>query len=116
MSKLFQFAGTSLINGKVSFRCAQEMKSRAAMLQKNGHTDLNFVELPVQMSKLHGAKFLRQYASDNYSAEEMAAIEGYIANHDDGTEVLIEWTQPVVEEGVSTDADVTSEEGELEAA
>jgi hypothetical protein len=56
-NKLFTVAGTSNLNGANKFRFSTSM-NRVAILQKNGHTDINLVELPSPMSKEDAIQYL----------------------------------------------------------
>lgn len=58
MEKLFTVAGTSNLNGVVKFRFANDLKSRIKVLQRNGHTEINLVELPTEMTKAQAIQFL----------------------------------------------------------
>lgn len=51
MEKLFTVAGTSNLNGVVKFRFANDLKSRVKVLERNGHTEINLIELPAEMTK-----------------------------------------------------------------
>lgn len=52
MSKTYTIAGTSTLNGVNTFRFATgKAKARAAVLTRNGHTDVNLMDLPNEMSK-----------------------------------------------------------------
>ena len=63
MEKLFTVAGTSNLNGVVKFRFANDLKSRVKVLQRNGHTDVNLVELPTEMTKAQAIAFLESQAA-----------------------------------------------------
>lgn len=51
MSKLFTVAGVSTLNGKVDLRFTNHLNTRKTVLAKNGHTDINLIELPKAMDK-----------------------------------------------------------------
>jgi len=51
MSKLFTVAGVSTLNGSVDLRFTNHLNTRKTVLAKNGHTDINLIELPKAMSK-----------------------------------------------------------------
>ena len=72
MEKLFTVAGTSNLNGVVKFRFANDLKSRIKVLQRNGHTDVNLVELPEAMTKERAIAFLE--AQDAPAAETAESI------------------------------------------
>ena len=48
--KMFTVAGTSLLDGQVTYRFANNL-NRAAVLKANGHTDIKLFQLPYAMSK-----------------------------------------------------------------
>jgi hypothetical protein len=59
MSKTFTIAGSSNLNGRVKNRFANgTVKHRTLVLTRNGHTDINLVELPRAMSKAEAVAFL----------------------------------------------------------
>jgi hypothetical protein len=58
MEKLFTVAGTSNLNGVVKFRFANDLKSRIAVLERNGHTDILLQALPEPMTKERAIAFL----------------------------------------------------------
>jgi len=70
MEKTFTVAGTSNLNGTVKFRFANDLKSRIKVLTKNGHTDVNLIELPEAMTKADAIAYLEQLDS-NTSADEL---------------------------------------------
>lgn len=47
----FKVAGVSTLNGKTKVRFANDMVSRVKMLIKDGHQDINLIELPGPLSK-----------------------------------------------------------------
>lgn len=52
MSRTYTTAGTSNHNGVVTYRFASTTaKARAAVLERNEHTDVNMIDLPNAMSK-----------------------------------------------------------------
>jgi hypothetical protein len=64
MTKTFTVAGTSNLNGTVKFRFANDLKSRIAVLTRNGHTDINLRELPEAMTKEAAIQYLEADNSD----------------------------------------------------
>lgn len=56
--KRFAVAGVSTQNGETKIRFANDMM-RIKILQKNGHTDINLVELPSEMTKSEAVAYLR---------------------------------------------------------
>lgn len=65
-SKRFSVVGVSTLNGKTKIRFANDTM-RIKILQKNGHTDIDFVTLPEAMGKREAVAALREqgwYAGD----------------------------------------------------
>ena len=58
MQKMFTVAGTSNLNGTVKFRFANDLKSRVKVLERNGHTEINLIELPEAMTKESAIAYL----------------------------------------------------------
>lgn len=56
--KRFAVAGVSTQAGDTKVRFANDMM-RIKILQKNGHTDINLVELPSEMTKSEAVAYLR---------------------------------------------------------
>ena len=74
MEKTFTVAGTSNLNGVVKFRFANDLKSRIAVLKRNGHTEINLIELPEPMVKADAIAFLEaQDDSAQDITDEVAA-------------------------------------------
>lgn len=109
MSKLFPMFGTAFNSaGKCSVRGAVDAWRIKAMT-KAGLLNIVLVELPVPMNKLHACKFIRNLP-EFQTPDQLGAIDSYIANNDDGTEIVFE----MVEE---TSAGLTDDESAaLEAA
>lgn len=91
MNKTFKYAGTSVKNGATKVRWAQDEK-RVAALEKDGQTDVVLAELPVPMSKLHAVKYISTLAAFG-GVEQQTAIAEYLAAHDDGSELVIEYAE-----------------------
>ena len=60
MEKLFTVAGTATQNGNTKVRFANDLVARIKILNKNGCTDINLVELPKAMTKLEALQYLQQ--------------------------------------------------------
>lgn len=73
MSK-FTHAGVSRQKGKFKVRFANDA-SRIKILEKNGHKDLDIIELPNPMNKIDVVNYLLSINFDNGNAEVRAAIE-----------------------------------------
>ncbi len=56
--KTFTVAGTSTEAGTVKFRVANDLRSRIAMLERCGNTDIHLVQLPTAMTKEQAAAHL----------------------------------------------------------
>ena len=56
---LFKVAGVSTLAGKTKVRFANDLVSRVKMLVKDGHTDIELLELPEPMTKSDVVKFLK---------------------------------------------------------
>jgi len=77
-NKTFCVAGVSTLNGKTKLRFANDVM-RIKILAKNGHTDINLVNLPSEMTKGEIAVYLKEigFMADNPAVQE--AID-YIAH------------------------------------
>ena len=77
---MFKVTGISTLNGKTKVRYANDLVSRVKMLVKGGHTDIELVELPNELSKLDCVKYLKTtdlYANPTFAAAIDAADEKY---------------------------------------
>ena len=61
---MFKVTGISTLKGVTKVRFANDMVSRVKILNKDGHKDINLVELPTALSKGDCVKHLK--ASDLY--------------------------------------------------
>lgn len=61
---MFKVTGISTLNGITKVRFANDLVSRVKILNKDGHTDINLVELPEALSKGDCVKYLK--SSDLY--------------------------------------------------
>ena len=59
---MFKVTGVSTLNGKTKVRFANDLVSRVKILNKDGHTDVDLVELPQAMSKADCVKYLKSSA------------------------------------------------------
>ena len=59
MSKSFTVAGTSVLNGKEKVRFANDLAVRVKVLARNGHTDVDLIQLPTEMDKEQAVLFLK---------------------------------------------------------
>ena len=77
--KMYTVVGTSTLNGETKARFANDTM-RIKVLAKNGHTDINLIELPTAMTKVDAAQFLSQL--DEFQApEQQEAIAEYVGKH-----------------------------------
>jgi hypothetical protein len=97
--KLYTVVGTSTLNGETKIRFANDTM-RIKVLAKNGHTDINLVELPNEMTKIEAAKFLA--ALPEFSgAVEQEAIAEYLVKHDKQPKAKVE-VKKAVKKAVAT--------------
>ena len=71
--KLFTVAGISTLNGDTKPRFAND-QMRVKVLAKNGHTNIELVELPEAMTKIDAVKFLMTI--DEFATPEAQAVLG----------------------------------------
>jgi hypothetical protein len=60
MEKLFTVAGTATQHGVTKARFANDLVARIKILNKNGCTDINLIELPKPMTKLQALQYLQE--------------------------------------------------------
>ena len=70
----FKVAGVSRLNGEFKCRFANDM-TRVKVLAKNGHKDIDLIELKEPMTKEAAVEFLLSINFDNGNAEVRAALE-----------------------------------------
>jgi hypothetical protein len=64
-SKMFTIAGTSVLNGQLTYRFATgNVKVRVNKLIKTGHSDINLQTLPAPMTKSDAVSFLQSQGID----------------------------------------------------
>ena len=56
---MFKVTGISTLNGQTKVRFANDLVSRVKILVKDGHADINLVELPEALSKADCVKYLK---------------------------------------------------------
>ena len=56
---MFKVTGISTLNGVTKVRFANDMVSRVKILNKDGHKDINLIELPNALSKADAVKHLK---------------------------------------------------------
>ena len=77
MSKSFTHAGVSKLDGEFKVRFANDAM-RTKVLIKNGHTDIDIVELKHAMTKEDAVAFLISIDFDNGNKEVRAALEAEV--------------------------------------
>lgn len=70
-TKLFKVAGVSTLNGNTKIRFANDTM-RIKILQKNGHEDIDIIELPEPMTKHDAINWLRSvnWYADNSDIQD----------------------------------------------
>ena len=74
MSNAFKVAGVSKQNGEFKVRFANDML-RVKVLEKNGHKDIDLIELPREMEKNDIPAYLLSIDFDNGNKEVRACLE-----------------------------------------
>lgn len=74
MNATFTQAGVSRLKGEFKFRVANDAL-RVKVLAKNGHTDIDLIELPTPMTKEAAVAYLLEINFDNGNTEVRAALE-----------------------------------------
>lgn len=78
--KLYTVAGTSSHNGKTKVRFANDYVGRFKILTKNGHENINIIELPSEMNKADVCKFLQSNDKFQDEASQSAIAEFVVRN------------------------------------
>jgi hypothetical protein len=78
----FKYAGVSTLNGKIKARFAND-QMRVKVLAKNGHKDIDIIELKHPMTKDEAVAFLLQINFDNGNKTVRAAIEAEVEKRTD---------------------------------
>lgn len=73
-NKRFSVVGVSTLNGKTKIRFANDTM-RIKILQKNGHTDIDFITLPEPMGKREAIEHLREAGWYSKSPEVQDAMD-----------------------------------------
>ena len=79
-NKTYTVAGTSTNAGKTKVRFAQDYVSRFKILNKNGHTDIELLELDTPMSKSDICKMLLGHEKFQTEAQQSAITEFVVRN------------------------------------
>ena len=92
--KTFKFVGSSVFNGKTKLRFANDIM-RIKVLDKNGHADVNFKELPTQMDKASAVAHLSSIGFAGENADIKAALATAAKHY--GEPKAVETTETAVE-------------------
>ena len=79
-SKMYTVAGTSTNNGKTKVRFANDYVARFKILTKNGHDNVNILELDTPMSKGEVCMFLQSHDKFQDEASQSAIAEFVVRN------------------------------------
>ena len=79
-NKLYTVAGTRTFNGKTKVRFANDYVSRFKILTKNGHDNIEIMELDTAMSKADVCKFLSTHEKFQSEAQQSAIAEFVVRN------------------------------------
>ena len=79
-NKLYTVAGTSTFNGKTKVRFANDYVSRFKILTKNGHENIELMELSKPMSKAEVCMF--QLTTEKFQSEsQQSAISEFVVRN-----------------------------------
>ena len=78
--KTFNTAGTSTLNGKTKVRFANDYVGRFKILVKNGHEDINLIELGEKMTKAQICQVLIAHPNFQDEASQTAISEFVVRN------------------------------------
>lgn len=77
---MFKVTGISTFNGKTKVRFANDLVSRVKILNKEGHQDIELIELAEPLSKLDCIKYLKTTDLYDQFAEAIDAAEEKYTN------------------------------------
>jgi hypothetical protein len=80
MEKTFTVVGTSVLNGVLKVRFANDLATRKKVLERNKHTAINLIECAAA-TKVGAVKFAATQ-TDKFNAEEMALFAAFIKAND----------------------------------
>ena len=104
-SKTYTVAGVSTSNGKTKVRFANDYVSRFKILNKNGHTNVNLLELDTAMSKTDVCKMLQAHDKFQDEASQSAIAEFVVRNIRVSKPAKTEVAEPVVEAPVEAEVE-----------
>lgn len=79
-NKTFSVAGVSTLNGKTKVRFANDFVSRFKILAKNGHQDINLIELGGEFTKAEVCQILMAHPNFQDEASQTAIAEFVVRN------------------------------------
>ena len=79
-SKTFSVAGTSSLNGVTKVRFANDFVGRFKILAKNGHEDINLIELGGEYTKAEICQVLMQHEQFQDEAAQTAITDFVVRN------------------------------------
>jgi len=79
-NKTYEVAGVSTVNGKTKVRFANDFVSRFKILCKNGHQDINLIELGEKLTKAEVCKVLLAHPNFQDEATQAAIAEFVVRN------------------------------------
>lgn len=79
-TKTFSVAGVSTLNGKTKVRFANDFVNRFKILAKNGHTDIELIELGGEFSKAEVCQILMAHDKFQGEAAQSAIAEFVVRN------------------------------------
>lgn len=101
-AKKFAVAGVSTLNGKTKIRFANDAM-RVKILAKNGHTDVDLIELPREMTKVEIAQYLVEAGFGKGNAAVEAAIKDLAKKNPAGKQAKVSTVTAVKAETVSAE-------------
>jgi hypothetical protein len=102
LEKTFTVAGTATQNGNTKVRFANDLVARIKILNKNGCTDINLVELPTPMTKLQALQYLTE---SGITGDAGYAVAGKLAEK---TKIAKKGEVKVKASGVTSSAKVST--------
>lgn len=105
-TKTFSVAGVSTLNGVTKVRFANDFVNRFKILSKNGHTDIELIELGGEFSKAEVCQVLMSHPKFQ-SETAQSAITEFVARNvkaPSAKKASVKAEQPVVEAAEAEDA------------
>lgn len=79
-NKTFSVAGTSTLNGKTKIRFANDFVSRLKILYKNGHENVEMIELGSELTKAQVCQVLMAHPKFQGEDQQAAIYEFVVRN------------------------------------